>query len=48
MSPLLRFIKLQSEGSRFDSAWREVYSSKYSDQQAFEDKFIAYLTKTKE
>jgi hypothetical protein len=48
MNPLLKFVKLQSEGSRFDSAWREVYSSKYSDQQAFENKFITYLTKAKE
>ena len=48
MGPLLKFIKLQSDGARFESAWREVYSSKYSDQQAFEDKFIAFLTKGKE
>jgi hypothetical protein len=43
--PLLRFIKLQSEGARFDSAWHEIYSSKYSDQHAFENQFITYLTK---
>jgi hypothetical protein len=48
MAPLMKLVKLQSEGARFDSAWREVYGSKYSDQQAFEDKFIAYLTKEKE
>jgi hypothetical protein len=28
--------------------WREVYGSKYSDQFAFEKKFIAFLTKEKE
>ena len=48
MQPLLRFIKRQSEGARFDSAWREVYSGKYPDRETFEDKFIAYLTKMKE
>ncbi len=48
LAPLIRFLKLQSQGSRFDSAWREIYSSKYSDPQAFEDKFIAYLTRTKQ
>ncbi|HUI07569.1 MAG TPA: hypothetical protein VL486_11260 [Verrucomicrobiae bacterium] len=48
IGPLIRFLKLQSQGSRFDSAWREIYSSKYTDQQAFEDKFIAYITKAKE
>ena len=48
ITPLIRFLKLQSQGSRFDSAWREVYISKYSDQQAFENKFIAYLTKEKQ
>ena len=48
MGPLLKFIKVQSDGSQFDSAWREVYSGKYSDQQAFENKFITFLTKTKE
>ena len=48
MGPLVKFIKLQSDGARFDSAWREVYSSKYTDEQAFEEKFIAFLTKTKE
>jgi hypothetical protein len=48
MGPLLRFIKLQSSGARFSSAWREVYGSKYSDQFAFEKKFIAFLTKEKE
>lgn len=48
MDPLLKFIKLQSDGSRFGSAWREIYSGKYSDQQAFEDKFITFLTKNKE
>ena len=48
MGPLVKFIKLQSDGARFDSAWREVYSSKYTDQQAFEDKFVAFLTKAKE
>jgi hypothetical protein len=48
MVPLLRFLKLQSDGARFDSAWQEVYSSKYSGLDAFETKFIAYLTKEKE
>ena len=47
IGPLVRFLKLQSQGSQFDSAWREIYSSKYSDQQAFENKFIAYVTKEK-
>ena len=45
--PLIRFLKLQSQGARFDSAWREIYSSKYSDQPAFENEFIAFVTKTK-
>ena len=48
MNPLLRFIKLGSEGARFDSAWKEVYGSKYSDLDAFEKKFIAYLTSEKD
>ena len=48
MNPLLRFLKLQSEGARFDSAWRDVYSGKYPDLQAFENKFIAYLTSAKD
>jgi hypothetical protein len=48
MTPLMKLIKLQSEGARFDSAWREVYGSSFSDLQKFEDKFIAYLTKGKE
>ncbi len=48
MAPLMTFIKLQSQGARFESAWREVYGSKYWDLQAFEDKFIAYLTKENE
>ena len=47
IGPLIRFLKLQSQGSQFDSAWREIYSSKYSDQQAFENKFINYVTQTK-
>lgn len=44
MPPLLRFIKRQSEGARFDFAWQEVYGDKYPDQEAFEKKFITYLT----
>jgi hypothetical protein len=46
--PLMKFLKLQSEGARFDSAWRDVYGAKSSDPQVFENKFIAYLTKAKE
>ena len=46
--PLMRFLKLQSEGARFDSAWRDVYGTKSSDPQVFENKFIAYLVKAKE
>jgi len=45
MTPILKLLKMQSEGARFDSAWRDVYGSTYPDQQAFEDKFIAYVTK---
>jgi hypothetical protein len=48
MSPLLKFIKLQSEGAQFDSAWQDVYGDKYRDQEAFEKKFIVYLTHAKE
>ena len=48
MNPLLKFIKLSGDGSRFDSAWQDVYSSKYSGLDAFETKFIAYVTKAKE
>jgi hypothetical protein len=48
IGPLVKFIKLQSDGAQFETAWREVYSSKYSDQQAFEKKFITFLTKGKE
>ena len=48
ITPLMKLVKLQGEGARFDSAWRDVYSGNYSDLQVFEDKFIAYLTKTKE
>jgi len=47
MTPLMKLAKLQSEGARFDSAWRDVYGSSYSDMQEFEGKFIAYLTKEK-
>jgi hypothetical protein len=46
--PLLKFLKLQSQGARFDSAWRDVYAVKYGDLPAFEQKFIAYLTKAKD
>jgi hypothetical protein len=48
MMPLMKLVKLQSEGARFDSAWRDVYISNYSDLQEFENKFIAYLTKEKD
>jgi hypothetical protein len=48
MGPLLKFIKLQSEGARFDSAWQDVYGDKYRDQEAFEKKFIVYLTHANE
>jgi hypothetical protein len=48
MNLLLKFIKLSGDGARFESAWQEVYSSKYSSVDAFETKFIAYLTKEKE
>jgi hypothetical protein len=48
MTPLMKLVKLQSEGARFESAWRDVYSTNYSDLQEFEDKFIVYLTKTKD
>jgi hypothetical protein len=47
MTPLLKFLKLQSGGARFDSAWREVYRGTYTDVQDFEDRFIAYVTKAK-
>jgi len=47
MNPLLKFIKLSADGSRFDSAWQDVYSSKYSGLDSFETKFIAYVTKSK-
>ena len=43
--PLIRFLKLQSQGARFESAWRDIYNSKYSDEQSFEDAFISYVTK---
>ena len=46
-SPLMRFLKLQSEGARFDSAWREAYGNEYGDQQAFEDKFATFVIKAK-
>jgi len=46
--PLVRFLKLQAQGSRFDSAWQEIYSSKYTDLPTFEAKFRAYATKSKE
>ena len=46
--PLMKFLKLQSEGARFDSAWRDVYGTKTSDPQVFENKFIASVTKAKE
>ena len=45
--PLMRFLKLQSEGARFDSAWREAYGNEYGDQQAFEDKFATFVIKAK-
>jgi hypothetical protein len=48
MAPLMKLVKLQSEGARFESALRDVYSSDFSDIQEFENKFIAYLAKTKE
>jgi hypothetical protein len=44
-APLLKFIHLQSQGARFESAWREVYGNRYSSLESFEQKFIAYLTK---
>jgi len=30
------------------SAWRDVYGTKSSDPQVFENKFMAYVTKAKE
>jgi hypothetical protein len=45
--PLMRFLKLQSEGARFDSAWREAYGNEYGDQRAFEDKFATFVIKAK-
>jgi len=48
MNPLLRFIRLQSEGARFDSAWQNVYGYKYPNQEAFEKNFITYLTREKD
>ncbi len=47
MNSLLRFINLEAEGAKFETAWRETYSSKYSDPDAFEKKFKAYLTSAK-
>jgi hypothetical protein len=47
MTPLIKFLKLQSQGSRFESAWREVYGAKYGDASAFEEQFIKYVTKAK-
>jgi hypothetical protein len=47
-APLMNFLKLQSEGARYDSAWHDVYGTKSSDPQMFEKKFIAYVTKSKE
>jgi len=47
MTPLLKFMKLSADGSRFDSAWQDVYSGKYSGLDSFETKFIAYVTKSK-
>ena len=46
--PLMKFLKLQGDGARFDSAWREIYRSQYSDLPAFEKKFLAYLTHEKQ
>jgi len=46
--PLMKFLKLQSEGARFDSAWRDVYGTKSSDPRLFENKFIVSVTKAKE
>ncbi len=48
MTPMMKLVKLQSEGARFESAWRDVYGSSYTDLQTFENKFIAYLTKAKD
>lgn len=47
MTPLMKFIELQSKGARFESAWREVYGGRFGDLAAFEDKFLAFLTKEK-
>ena len=44
----MKFLKLQGDGARFDSAWREIYRSQYSDLPAFEKKFLAYLTHEKQ
>jgi hypothetical protein len=46
--PLMKFLKLQSEGARFDSTWREAYGREHGDQQAFEDRFVTYVTKAKQ
>lgn len=46
--PLMKFLRLQSQGERFDSAWREAYGRERGDQQAFEDKFASYVIKTKQ
>jgi hypothetical protein len=47
MTPLSKFLKLQSQGSRFESAWREVYGAQYGDTFGLEDRFIKFVTKAK-
>ncbi|HTS17466.1 MAG TPA: hypothetical protein VMP11_07830 [Verrucomicrobiae bacterium] len=47
MNPLLKFIRESADGNKFDSAWQDVYSSKYSGIDSFETRFIAYVTKQK-
>ena len=48
MERLMQLLKLQSQGARFDSAWREAYGREHGDQQAFEDRFAAFVVKTKQ
>jgi len=46
MDRLMQFLKLQSQGAHFDSAWREVYGKEH-ELQEFEDRFVAFVSKPK-
>jgi len=45
---LMQFLKLQSQGAQFDSAWHDVYGREHGEQRAFEDKFTAFVVKPKQ